>query len=271
MGKHARLKEKQKWSNEKFHLENARKLLGIYFIDTEGNFTVQGEDWTKAKKSEAKSNPIVLILQERTEFCTLSQLYARIRSDEKIQKKALHLTFFEGESKPMLSRLVAQRNCETKIIQVNLKIQGVEEILKWELENKEVWTLNVVLISELRGIESYVWFRRLWRSVSQRRMPRETETHKQNIFHTKQCWSDAKATMEKEWKEVVKKAHKKRKVRKVHFVALMDTRHIQKYEYILENVRESNLKCGNPQAQIKKSCTRTSREDRWSRNEGRTF
>ena len=35
MGKHAKLKEKQKWSNEKLHLENARKLQGIYFIDPE--------------------------------------------------------------------------------------------------------------------------------------------------------------------------------------------------------------------------------------------
>ena len=35
MGKHAKMKEKQKWSNEKFHLENARKLRGIYFIDPE--------------------------------------------------------------------------------------------------------------------------------------------------------------------------------------------------------------------------------------------
>ena len=34
MGKHAKLK-KQKWSNEKLHLENARKLRGIYFIDPE--------------------------------------------------------------------------------------------------------------------------------------------------------------------------------------------------------------------------------------------
>ena len=33
MGKHAKLKEKQKWSNDKLHLENARKLRGIYFID----------------------------------------------------------------------------------------------------------------------------------------------------------------------------------------------------------------------------------------------
>ena len=35
MGKHAKLKEKQKWSEEKIHLENARKLRGIYFIDSE--------------------------------------------------------------------------------------------------------------------------------------------------------------------------------------------------------------------------------------------
>ena len=35
MGKHAKLKQKQMWSNEKLHLENARKLRGIYFIDPE--------------------------------------------------------------------------------------------------------------------------------------------------------------------------------------------------------------------------------------------
>ena len=35
MGRNAKLKEKQKWSEEKFHLENARKLRGIYFIDPE--------------------------------------------------------------------------------------------------------------------------------------------------------------------------------------------------------------------------------------------
>ena len=31
MGKNAKLKEKQKWSEEKIHLENARKLGGVYF------------------------------------------------------------------------------------------------------------------------------------------------------------------------------------------------------------------------------------------------
>ena len=35
MEKHAKLEEKKKWSEEKFHLENERKLRGIYFIDPE--------------------------------------------------------------------------------------------------------------------------------------------------------------------------------------------------------------------------------------------
>ena len=35
MRKNAKLKEKQKWSHAKLHLDNARKLRGIYFIDPE--------------------------------------------------------------------------------------------------------------------------------------------------------------------------------------------------------------------------------------------
>ena len=35
MGKNAKLKEQQTWSEEKIHLDNARKLRGIYFIDPE--------------------------------------------------------------------------------------------------------------------------------------------------------------------------------------------------------------------------------------------
>ena len=56
MEKHAKLKEKQKLSNEKFHLENARKLRGIYFIDiedTEFNETIKNA----RKKSETSVAP----------------------------------------------------------------------------------------------------------------------------------------------------------------------------------------------------------------------
>ena len=44
--------------------------------------------------------------------------------------------------------------------------------------------------------------------------------------------------MEKEMKGGHKEGTPKQKVRKVHFAALMHIRHIQKYEYIPENVRE---------------------------------
>ena len=48
MGKHAKLMEKQKWSNEKLHLENARTLRGIYFIDPEDeNFQRNHQDCRK--------------------------------------------------------------------------------------------------------------------------------------------------------------------------------------------------------------------------------
>ena len=35
MKKNAKLKEMQKWSHEKLHLDNARNMRGIYFIDPE--------------------------------------------------------------------------------------------------------------------------------------------------------------------------------------------------------------------------------------------
>ena len=47
----------------------------------------------------------------------------------------------------------------------------------------------------------------------------------------------------------------KQNVSKVHFAALMGIRQIQKCEYIPENVRKSNLKCGNYQAHIKELYT----------------
>ena len=50
MGKNAILKEKQKWSNEEVHLENARKLRGIHFIDPEDN--TDGSSYALQDKQE---------------------------------------------------------------------------------------------------------------------------------------------------------------------------------------------------------------------------
>ena len=59
MVRNAQLKEKQKWSNEKLHLENARKLRGIYFIDTEDKEfkeTLKNARW-KMEKAVAPAMP----------------------------------------------------------------------------------------------------------------------------------------------------------------------------------------------------------------------
>ena len=48
MRKNAKLKENQRWSEEELHLENARKLRGIYFIDPED--TKFNETFKNARK-----------------------------------------------------------------------------------------------------------------------------------------------------------------------------------------------------------------------------
>ena len=70
MGKHAKLKEKQMWSEEKLHLENARKLRGIYSIDpedTEFKETIKNA----RKKSETSVAPAVpcKIMKKLWEWC----------------------------------------------------------------------------------------------------------------------------------------------------------------------------------------------------------
>ena len=70
MGKHAKLKEKQKRSEEKLHLDNARKLRGIYFIDpedTEFKETIKNA----RKKLETSVAPAIIckILKKLWEWC----------------------------------------------------------------------------------------------------------------------------------------------------------------------------------------------------------
>ena len=97
----------------------------------------------------------------------------------KRSQESFSLNFFpQGEGKHMLSRLAAQRS----------------QVRTWEERS-----MNSECGSDQRTsrIERFVCCRRLWRSVSQRRMPRETEKHKQKIFHPKQCWFQMKR---RKWK-----------------------------------------------------------------------
>ena len=84
------------------------KLLREEIFDAERGMERSQNVWGKNK------NNCTLILQGKDWI-----LYAitTLRTNSflwKDLKKALHLTFFEGDSKHILSRLVAQRICETK-------------------------------------------------------------------------------------------------------------------------------------------------------------
>ena len=80
MGKHAKLKEKQKWSNEKLHLENARKLRGIYFIDPEDK---EFKETIKnaRKKLETSVAPAMpcKIMKKLWEWCIQQKLKQNLR------------------------------------------------------------------------------------------------------------------------------------------------------------------------------------------------
>ena len=175
-----------------------------------------------------------------------------------------------------------------KFVWGNLLKRGERDALKCETEKKDAWNPNVVLISELR--ESRVTYGSEDSgdlSLRDACLGKPRSTNKR-YFIPNNVDSRWKGDNGKGMKGGHKEGTQKHKVREVHFVALMDMRHIQKYEYIPENVRESNLKCGHQYKYIQDifaraissveimkprwiSCTRTSREDRWSGNKGRNF
>ena len=71
MGKHAKLNEKQKWSNAKLHLENARKLRGISFIDpedTEFKETIKNVR-KKLETSVAPAMPCKIMKEKLLQWC----------------------------------------------------------------------------------------------------------------------------------------------------------------------------------------------------------
>ena len=80
MGKHAKLKEKQKWSEEKLHLENARKLRGIYFIDPED--TEFKETIKNARKKLENTSGSRYALQDQQEQSKLWEWWIQQNSDE---------------------------------------------------------------------------------------------------------------------------------------------------------------------------------------------
>ena len=214
-------------------------------IETRSHMTWRLDKNWKTKTSVAKTRiQFYWYCRRKTEFCIALQLLRTNSFRWKDPKEALHLNYL---SRWKQAHVVSSRGTAylwDKILRVTLKTRRVRDTLKCEPGKQGVQTLDVVLFSELREIENYVWFRRFWRSLSQRRKPRQTEREcAKDLSLPSNVNSRCKGSSGQGMKGGHKRAHKTT-IRKVHFAALMDIRHIQKYEYIPENVSKNNLKCG---------------------------
>ena len=187
--------------------EESFLISKIYIIErnfSKKKYTMRWEDWREAKTSEAKqihmegrnSVPCYKFAQE---FVPMKRSQGSSSLNSLWRWKQAHVVSSRGTA------YLWDKNSSS-----NRQSPGSTRFQVWTWDERNT---NSECGSDQRtsGIENYVWFRRLWISVSQRRMPRETEKHKQKIFHPKQCCWNGKATMGKEWKEVIKKAHQNKR------------------------------------------------------------
>ena len=135
---------------------------------------------TRAKVSEVKKNSVVLILQGMTEFCIILQLWYTNSFRWKDESYSPNFLFVNGESKRMLSCFATRRVCGTTFFEQLLK-PGEYEILSSVDRGRKKYKLRILFCSANLGCthkrtECHEWFRQFWRSVSQRRLPRETES-----------------------------------------------------------------------------------------------
>ena len=122
---------------------------------------------------------------------------------------------------------------------------GVRDTLKCEPGKKEVRTPKVVLISELQESRvTYVSEDSGDLSLREACLGKPRSMNKRS-FTPSNFDSKCKGDKGKGMKGGHKEGTQKQKVRKVHCVASMDIRHIQKYEYIPVNVTKNNLWCGH--------------------------
>ena len=144
-----------------------------------------------------------------------------------------------------------------KILRVTLK-PGEYEILSSVNLRRKKYKLRMLFCSgnlgvytQMRGVhtqtkygywktESYEWFRQFRRSVSQRHLPRETESMRKRSFTPSNVDSRRKGSSGKGMKGGCKEAHKTT-TRKVHFVGLMDIREFESTCTLPRSVRKKNI------------------------------
>ena len=199
--------------------------------------------------------------RRKTAFRVVWQLFARNSFIWKDLMKALHLLFLFLRCKLAHCCLVSRHGVSAgqnySSYPESPRSTRYSQVWTWEERST---SFGCCLLSESRvytqikcanwRTESHEWFRRFWRSVSQRRLPRETESMcKRSFTPSNVAFPDAKAAVVKECKEVFSfyfLSQKSQNNNKESPRCCIDGHPpIQKYMYIPENVRKSNLKWGN--------------------------
>ena len=160
MGKHAKLKEKQKWSHEKFHLENARKMRGIYFIDPED------KDFKETIKNARRK------LEKTKLACVLeADEFTRMRMGN---SKHYHEDHIAGKGDNFITAL--HFGSEIFLMPQAMKIPAAKSAVdkEWEkLANMSAWNLTKVkskkeVIDEARTSGAKVHFASLMDMLSEK-------------------------------------------------------------------------------------------------------
>ena len=187
-----------------------------------------GNRCSKMTGAEVKQNSFVMILQGKDGIlCSIAIWYTNSFKWKDLEESSSlnFLFFFFGESWRMLSRLATWRICGDKIPRVTPQPWKYEILSSVNLGRKK-FELRMLICSahlgcthECRWVytqtkhgywetDSHEWCGQFWRSVFQRRMPRETEKHNEISFQPKHFWFQMKR---RHWKRNERRTRNERR------------------------------------------------------------
>ena len=203
--------------------------------------TMRGDNWRKAKTSEAQN----LILQQKDVILYIVTTLCKKSFRGEDLEKALHLHSLKVKASTCC-HVSRQSVSMWQVLQANLKNTGStreSQVLTWEERSMDSGCCSVQRAS--RNRELCVVQKILEICLSENACLGKPRSTNNRSFIPSNVDSRWKSDNAKGMKGGHKEGAQKQKLRKVHFFSLMYIHRVQMSEYTPENVRESNLKCGN--------------------------
>ena len=141
MGKNGKLKEKQKWSEEKIHHDNARKLRGIHFIDPED------KEFQETIKNERKK------LETSVAFAMLCQIMKNCGSSGSDKNKIKLACILEVDE----STRMRMWNSEPSNHEDHIAGKGANSLQHYNLVHKFILLLQAMKIPAAKAAVDKEW------------------------------------------------------------------------------------------------------------------